>query len=802
MLYKNKLHSLLNILGLSLALSICFLIISHIEDELSYDRSYSKSDRIYRHTIKASEGDIVRHWATIAPTTAEYLQNYFPEIEKVVRLYNLGDIKLMFEKEGEEYEFQESRILMADSTIFDVFDINLISGFKEKAFEHSYAVVLSRSIAKKLFGNVDPIGKVIYMDIAPIPLQVTGIFEDVTFKTHLQYDALLPYGVFKEMIFQMGLQDLYYSKTWAGLYTYILLKDNTSVDFVRSKMDDFEAFFYEDLDESEQLISLREMILQPISKIHLHSKLEQDSGNNSDILYVYLFTIVLILILIIATVNYVNISTAQSLKRMKEVAIRKVAGAWLPQIRFQFLSESLIITFIAGLLAILFVDIFLPYYNQYADNNLTIGNVFILKNIIIFVFLLFILGFLAGIYPAFFASKFTITDAVKGFRNPHSTAGKLRKGLVILQFIISVFLIFFTIGVYRQMEFFRNTNLGINKDHVVVMSMSEEVGNIALNDPHSFKAELMENPRIKNVALASNIMGDRMSVERLGPDGVNIDSDTRQMRFFRTDKDFIELMEIDIIEGGNFTNTKGGVEFLINEETREILDQENPVNLTANDSWGNSGKIVGVIKNFHFASLHNTIEPLVIESYENFPLKNNTIPYIYIKIDGKNIPETMDYLEKKLQEISATYSFDYVFLDQRMDSLYKNEEKISIIFRSFSIFAIFISCLGLFGISAFESQMKFKEIGIRKTLGAGSLKTAVSFAGHFFKLIIISLVISLPLSGYALYTWLEKFAYRINIGWIEFMIVSAAVILIALITVSYQTIRVSRLNPVDYLKYE
>jgi len=508
-------------------------------------------------------------------------------------------------------------------------------------------------------------------------------------------------------------------------------------------------------------------------------------------------------ILIIAAVNYINIATARAFKRMREVGIRKVAGARRIQLVHQFQAESLFTILIAALLSVLFIDLIIPLYNNITGNIITPGDLFTLNNSLLFVAIILLMGSLSGLYPSLFASGFKPIDAINQLADPSSRTNYIRRILVILQFAVSIFMIFTTIVIYRQMNYFSTKNLGFDRSHVINIRLNGDLANWATNNPQKLKDELGKIPVIVKSSVTSSIIGDRFSVERLTPDNWPDDRDRPSMRFLRVDEDFLELLKIKMTDGRNFDlPPEGESQFLLNQKAIEVLALEYPVGTRGTSFFGQYGEIIGTVEDFHFASLHNSIEPLVLEYNLAPDFRRLWANNLLVKIVPGDPGKIINVLEKHIKDISPTTNFNFEFIDDRFDRLYRSEANLRDIFRAFAIFTIFITCLGLFGLSSYAAELRTKEIGIRKSQGARIASIVVLLSRQFMVYVLMSLVIALPAGYFYCKDWLQNYAYKINLQPWEFILAGAIALAIAFISVSYQAVRAGRMNPVKALRYE
>ena len=786
-LFKNKLNSLLNVIGLAVSMACCLLIVFHVKDELSYESGFPKFDRIYRIRIDSKYGDTYKYWAVGPPMMGALMKEEIPEIEAVCRFRDADRRVISYRPDrGMEKRFEERGGYFTDSSVISMFDLELHEGDAGTALQKIESVLISESMARRYFGTEPAAGKVLYLDDLNLPMTVTAVFKDLPRNTHFRFTYLLPYQTFLNALPE-GARN---SRTWKAVYTYLLLDRASDESVLSEKISAFRVRYHSEMPDRMETYRI-----QAIEDIHLHSKLEQDMGPNSDIAYVYIFSISALFILIIAAVNFINIATAQSLKRLREVGIRKVVGAQRTQLMKQFLGESILLTSVAGLCALLLFYLSLPMYNTLSGKALVFTQVFETQNLIAIIFFLLFIGITAGLYPSFFASSFRPVNTLSGARGPKSSVSILRKGLVIFQFVISVFMIFCTITIYRQLVYFREADLGFDKKSILAVEMYGEMRRNILQNTTAVKAELLRNPMISHVALTSNIPGQRFSVEHLRPEGVDPDADIPTVRVIRVNEDFIKTLNITLSQGKNFIERTGDVrQVMLNEMAVEALNIDNPVGKRAQGYFGEA-EIVGVIADFHFASLHNVIEPLVLEYRPNWS------GYLLVKYEGET-PEVLEYVEKTISEIAPNHLFDYTFVDEYLGRLYNYEDRVSVLFQLFSLLAILISCLGLFGLSVFSAELRIKEIGVRKVMGASESGIMFMLSKNYLVWICIANLIAWPIGYMAMNRWLTNFAFRIQVNVWTFLVSALIALFISLLTVTYQSIRAALADPVKSLRYE
>lgn len=793
-LWKNKTFSAINITGLSMGIACALLLILHIKNELNYDKGFSKHERIYRVTLQ-NLGEQERHWAPVSFPCGVEMQRSFPQVEAMARFYRPYPFQVFSytSTKGSVSRFEEKTGFFTDAAAIDLFNIPFISGNAQSALTEANSIIITEKLAKKYFGNEDALGKIIQDDLNKVPFKVTGVIKSFSFPTHLQFDYLLSMPTIQRYIDQQLLNN----KTWSAFYTYVLLNKKTTKATVESKFNDFMLRFYGTTGESaKEILASRKIHLQPVADIHLYSKLEKEMYPNSDIKYVYIFSIVAVFILLVAAVNFINISTALAFNRMKEIGLRKVAGATKRQLIGQFIGESLLITLLSAIVALLLVKAAFPLYTMLAGtgNHFKIEELFTLQNTALLLLLVVCCGLLAGSYPAWFVANFNAINSMKGKKDVRFSLNFVRKGLIVFQFAVSVFMIFGTIIVFKQMRLFHNKDMGFDKEQVVAITMYGPMWNnfgALIND-------IKKNPAVNDFSVVSTLPGDRFSMQPFY--AINsTEEDKPSSRIMWADERLLSTLNIGLKEGRNFFNQFPNIkknEFILNEAAVKAYNLTNAIGKQFIMDNRDTGEIVGVIKDFNFASLHNAVEPLAIK-YD--PFRAN---YLLVKVQPNQMPQTLQFLESDIKTLMPESTFSYTFLDEKMKRLYGAEDQLSRVFKAFAIFVIFIACLGLFGLSAYSAQLRTREVGIRKVLGASVQNLAVLLLKDFILLVLAGIVFAWPFAWWAMSHWLNGFAYRIPIdGWVFAMsgILSLAG---ALATVSYQAIKAAMLNPVVSLKAE
>ena len=813
-LIRNKLFSVVNIFGLAIGMAACFLIVQYVRFEVSYDKFHEKHDRIYRVIIDADKESS----ATNHPGAGPALKQDFPEVQEYARLVHqsifMGNSSTWayVDEGGEMKSFNEDRVYCADPSFITMFSFPFVYGDPQQALADNSSVVISQSVAKKFFGNENPMGKTLLLG-GDQPFTVTGVFKDVPENSHVKFDILVSF--FLQDGWNGGWNHDWDWK-WAEFFTYVQLDPQADPTKLAAK---FPAFVEKFLgDRMKETNKTNRFVLQPIDDIHLKSpNLAKEQEVHSDQSTVYFLAVIAFLILVIAWINYVNLSTSKSLERAQEVGLRKVVGASKRQLVTQFLFESVLVNVLAFALAIVLVILILPYFNQLVNKN--IGSVLeldIFSESLFWTALIgvFVLGsFLAGLYPAFVLSSFRIVSVLKGKFFGSRSGVVLRKALVGFQFSISVALIAGTIVVFKQVSFMRNQELGYVKDQLLVVK-TPGVGDSTLNDRmNSFKTELSRNSNIKSLAPTSEIPGRQISQLNF----VRGYDEGREEAFlcyhFLVDKDFVSTYGISVVAGRNFNEGERlifqqGTEntptpIMLNEKAIRLLGYRN--NNDAVDKliryglgprdW--VGKIVGVMEDHHQRSLKDDYDPIIF-----FPIPDLYGEYLTINMSMQNASETISSIEQQFKTTFPGNGFEYFFLDDFFDRQYAADQQFGKVFGLFSGLALFVAALGLFGLSTFMISQRIKEIAIRKVLGATIQSMIYLFSRDFLKLILIANVIALPLAYWLISQWLDRFVFREDIGWIMFVVPAAILVIISLATVSIQTIKTGITNPVKALRSE
>jgi ABC-type antimicrobial peptide transport system permease subunit len=779
---RHKGYSFINIAGLAVGMACCFLIILWVQDELSYDKFHENAESICRVVGEEQYSDGSTDKFAVTPKAlALALKEEYPEVINSTVISDRRGSGLF--KYGEK-AFYERKIVYADEFFFSIFRFPFIKGDLKTALSNPYSVVITEGVANKYFGNEDPIGKTLIYNNT-YNLSVTGVLKNIPNNSHLQFDFFVPIKIQEDIYTSSGL----IFQEWGsyGFYTFLQLQEN-----IQSETLDKKITRYLDKRFEDNNIALS---LQPLTKIHLYSDLTADIGGRGDIKYVYIFSIIAFFVLIIACINFMNLATARSSMRAKEIGIRKVAGAYRSNLIKQFLGESIFISFIALVFAIVLVELFLPTFNNLSGKALTLsitGNIHIILALIL---ITIITGLLSGSYPAFFLSSFKPITTLKGSTKRAGKSISLRKILILFQFAITIILLVGTISVYKQLDYVRNRKLGYEKEHIVHMPLRGELS----QKYESMKNYLLKNVDVLNVSIASALpTGSTLSTSgSLDWEGKSPD-DEILMNVVSVDHDYIDTFKMEIIQGRDFSKkftTDASAGFILNEAAIKAMGIESPIGKRFS-IWETRGNIIGVVKNYHFDSLHKEIEPLVLA------ILPDLYSHICVKIKSDSIPNTISELKTIWNKYFPGYPFEYHFLDESLDNLYRIEERIGTVFKYFTVIAIIISCLGLFGLASFTTEQRTKEIGIRKVLGATIPNILFLLTKDFTKWVLMANIIAWPVAYYAMNRWLQYFAYRTNIGLFTFILSAVLTIIIAFITVSYQSIKAALANPIEALRYE
>ena len=792
-LRKNKGYSFINITGLAVGIASCIAILLYVRNELSYDKFNKNADQIYRVHLEARINNHEINSATSPSPLGLTLKHDFPEVSAFTRIRNFGFPVLRYKDKA----FSEEKFYCADSTFFKVFTVKFLEGNPQKALTQPNSVVITEAMAEKFFGSEEPMGKILNADHKR-DWVVTGVIKSFPKNSHFHFDFLGSISTYADSRNPFWLSNNY--------YTYIVLRKGTSINEFQSKLQNDVLHYIGPQLIKTAGISLEQLkknhdsynfFLQPLTSIHLHSHLEYEIEANSDISYVYIFSAIAIAILLIACINFVNLATARSEKRAKEVGIRKTLGSNKAQLVRQFIAEAVIMSMLAVFLAIIIVEVFLPFFNNVSGKDLNLGIFENFYNLLILIFFAGIIGIFAGSYPAFYLSSFQPVKVLKSESNSNRKSG-LRNGLVIFQFAVTIILFIGTFIIYNQLGYMQTKNLGFNKEQVIVINKTDDLG----NQLQSYKEELKNNPEISSVTNSNAIPGDQAGDSAYRLEGTSNDQihDIKQMW---SDYNFVKTYDIKIAAGRFFSreHPSDSTAVVINEAVVKLFNLKNPVGkyLVAPTPDGDRKfKIIGVTKNFNYESLHQAIRPLLIHLFDNHDFGR----FISVRIKPENYQETIAYLQNTWKKYAGNQAFDFNFLDRNLAHLYIAEQRTSKIATTFAVLAIFIACLGLLGLAAFITEQRTKEIGIRKVLGASIPSLLFMLSKEFLKWVLIANIIAWPVAYYVMNNWLKDFAYRININLWIFLLSGLIALLIALLTVSSHAVKAAIADPIKSLRYE
>jgi putative ABC transport system permease protein len=785
---KHKGYASINIIGLAIGMACCILIVLYITTELSYDRYHSKAERIFRLGLDANMGGskVITPISNV-PSAPALIQGY-PEVIDAVRIRTVSRTSV----EYEDKQFYENEILYADNSIFSIFTFPLMIGDPRTVLETAYSIVLTEDTAKKYFGDRNPVGKTLTLNNES-NFVITGVMKNVSPNSHFTFDMVCSY----ETLYDRNREMM---EEWFNFrdYTYLLLAEGFDYRELENK---FPALIEKHMGSTLQALGGEiNFFLQPLASIHLHSNLENEIAPNSSITYIFIFAAVALFILCIACINFMNLATARSSTRAKEVGMRKVVGAERKELIWQFFGESLLYSFMSLTIALLLSWLVLPFVSSLSGQDLSINLArvpWLIPGLIGFA--LFV-GLLAGSYPALFLSAFRPAQVLKGNLKAGSVHSRLRSILVVSQFLISISLIIGTGIILSQIKFMKNKSLGFDKENVLVVEIMDRNLRRSLD---SIKAEMQRVPGVLSVSSSSLVPGQEPSVQPFVPEGYS-EKQAQLMEIFWIDHDFFPTLGMEVVKGRNFSlefGTDSSSAVIINETAARRYGWENPIGKTIRApsdevmKW-DTYTVVGVVKDFHRTSLHSVIAPQLIGN------DSSRFDELVIRIAPENSDTTLNLLREKWEEIDPQRPIDFFFLDSLLGSQYGAEERLSDILSAFSVFAIFIACLGLFGMASFAAEQRTKEIGIRKVLGASVPEVVVLLSKDFLKLIAVANLIAWPLAYFGMHKWLQNFAYKTGIDVWIFIFTGIAAMGIALATISYQSIKAAILDPIDAIKYE
>ena len=782
-LVKHKFYAIINVLGLAIGMTCCLLIFLYVKQELSYDTFHTKADRIYRLvTDIKTPTETLNVGATSAPMAA-YLKADFPEVEDMVRLDNA---QFLFQR-GEQ-TFQEDEAMLADSTFFRVFDFTLLRGNPRTALQAPFSIVLTEDAAARYFGDEDPMGQRLRLE-GEYDCTVTGVMQNVPENSHFTFEVLLSMSTRLEVTFPESAEQ------WGNfsVVSYVLLTERASPTVLESKLPDFLSNYISDGNRNEAMNYT--LFLEPLPEVYFTERGGFSIGSRTN---VRIFSVIAVFILLIACINFTNLATARATERAKEVGVRKVIGAVRRQLTFQFLSESILLSLLAFGLALLSSELLLPTFNQLAGKPVATSLLQHTQYVPLYLAVALGIGLLAGLYPALVLSRFKSVAILKGRFSSSSRGIFLRRTLVVVQFAISIILIVGTAVVYTQLDYMQNQALGFKQEQMLVIDFR---GDNAIQERiETFKEQLGQHPGVRSVSASSSVPGESNNgafTEIENPAG---DMQASNVNLFYVDHPFLRQYEMELVAGRGFseefsTDTSA---LIVNETLVASYGYASAEDIIGRrfSQWGVEGEIIGVVKDYHFRSLQQEIEPLTIR------LEPNNARLFSLNIASDDMASTVASLEEKWQTLAPHRPFHYFFLDESFDQQYRAEVRFGQLFVCFASLAVFIACLGLLGLISYTVVQRTKEIGIRKVLGATESSIVRLLSKDFLLLVVVAFVVASPLAWYFLHRWLEEFAYRVTLSWWTFALAGVLATLIAMLTVSFQSVKAAMANPVDALRSE
>jgi putative ABC transport system permease protein len=766
---RNKAFSFINILGLAIGMAVCILLLLWVQDEISYDKFHQNSKNIFSVVQEGvwNDGETYGN-RTIPYRLAPLMHEIYPEVENHVRLRTSNGMMMQVD----DKTFYQDDVLLTEPALFDMFSFDLIKGDLEVAFTEIQSLILTEETANKYFGGEDPMGKVIRYDDR-VDFTITGIVADPPVNSTISFNMIIPFEILGE--------ERINSWSWES-QGYVQLNESVNMEEFSKKI---ENTIIDNRENGDTLVRI-----QPLSRVHLYNPLNEPES----LIFVLIFATIGIIVLLIACINFMNLSTARSSKRAKEVGIRKVVGASRKGLINQFMSESILTAFLALIIAFVLVELFLPNFNNLAGKslNISISNLtFVLGLIIITI----IVGIISGSYPAFYLSRFNPNKVLKSGNAP-KTKNRFRTILVVFQFTISIALIICTATVYNQLKYVQNKDLGFTKDFIVSIPFNTELE----NSFSSFKEEMMKNPNILGVTNSSSSPASVGNVNHAVWEG-KTDDEKILFNFILVEKDFLNIFDMQLVDGRNFNkdSQKNGdyLEFIVNESAVELMQMDDPIGkkfMMYDES--NSGEIIGVVKDYHFKNLTNDIGPIMISTLYWWRSS------VFIKVNPQNVQESMQYIEEVVTKFSPSFPYEYSFLDEDIKQQYTNFYEMGNIIKYFAILAVFISCLGLFGLASFMTEQRTKEIGIRKVLGSSAARIIYLLTKGFSKWVLLANIFAWPIAYFVMQKFMELFAYRSSLNVWLYIVSGISALCISIFTVGYQTLRAANANPVRALKYE
>ena len=792
---RHKGYSFINVAGLALGMACCILILLWVQDELSYDRYHKNADRLYRVVVKGRMSNREINFSTSPAPLAKALMDEFPEVLQAARFLRSRNVLIGHQ----EKQFNEGFILYTDPNFFDMFSIPLIKGDPQNVLRAPNSLVITQKAALKYFGNQDPVGKTLTFN-GQTDFRVTGLAANVPSNTHFHSDFFASLASIPDSRSQNWFSNPY--------HTYIVLKEESSPEELQAKLPGIITKYMGPIAKKVMGITLQEFrssgnafgyFLQPVTGIHLHSDLEYELEPNGSFVYVCIFSLIALFILVIACINFMNLATARSASRAKEVGVRKVLGSDRWMLIQQFLTESVLLSLLSLALAVGIVVLLQPVFNSLSGKHLDIaayGGRVLLPGLLAVILLA---GIFAGSYPAFFLSAFKPVSVLRGIVKTGRKSAALRNGLVVFQFSISIVMLVGTFVVYHQLDYMRNKRLGFEKEQLLVIQRAGSLG----QDKEAFRNEMVQSGGVENVSYSNGIPGRHLGDFTHVAEGASAEDMVRMFLLF-ADFDYLDTLRMEMIEGRYFLKNRPADRnsVILNETAAAALGMENPVGkriIRGSLSSGGSEffTIIGIVKDFHFESLHRKIRPIAV-----YLLPAEDARYASVRIRAENIPRTLAFIANKWNKFVPGKPFEYFFLDDDFDRLYRAEKKVGKLFSAFAVLAVLVACLGLFGLASFTAEQRTKEIGIRKVLGASVPDIVTLLTKEFSRWVLLSNMIAWPVAYFAMNRWLQNFAYRTRIGPWVFLLAASAALFIAMITVSFQALKAATANPAIVLKYE
>ncbi|MBT1711651.1 ABC transporter permease [Fulvivirgaceae bacterium PWU5] len=792
-LLRNKIYTVINITGLAVGLCCCLLITLYIREELSYDQYHEHAPNIYR--VLQSFRSPEKGARLQAPAPGEYqvwgcapvgpaLREYYPEVQHVTQFTSPNTMLL----ERGDRRFQENNITFADSATFDIFSWKLLEGNPALALKELNGIVLTKSLARKYFGEEAALGQMLRVD-NNFQVIVTGVMEDIPANSHFSFDAFISMNTFRKF-----RPEIFGWWGYVDFYTYFRLPENARIKKMEARTSDFAARNVPDGENGWYA-----MTFEPLSDAYLYSKAGRQPGVTGSLSNVYIFASVAVFILLIACINFMNLSTARSMERAKEVGVRKTVGALRRSLVYQFLTESVILSFISAFVAVVLALIALPLVQELSAK--TLGGPAAVKMVLPWVlFAASVIGLLAGSYPALVLSGFRPAAVLKGKFKASTSGVLLRKGLVVVQFSLSIALMAGTAVVLSQLDHMRSSDLGFEKDQMLVIDYG---GDADVNKKiEAIKDALGRHPAVKAASASRAVPGTFFPNAHTEVENPSGEMQAGGPSLYEIDFDFVPTYGIEMAAGRAYSRNfqvDSTQTMLLNEAAAKLYGYANPADIIGRkfSQWGREGVVVGVVKDFHYQSLHRKVEPLALRLAPNESLNNITV-----KIEGGNYEKTIAELQAIWKTVAPQRPFLYTFLDQSFGQQYKADVQFTSIFGIFAGLTIFIACLGLFGLATYATEQRVKEIGIRKVLGASVAGIAGMLSSDFLKLVVVSMLIAIPASWWAMSRWLETFPYRVSLSWWMFALAAVLALIIALVTVSFKAIRAAMISPISSLRSE